>query len=278
MEKIIADNKFISDTADITLFPLINIDSTEMDTEKIILIAKAINENIKNYDGILITHGTDTMAYTAALLSVMLDNPAIPIVITGSQKPYFSPDTDAKKNLTDAFTAVCEEKLKCVSVVFNEDIFSGSDCYKSSSVSFSAFSAYDKKLGKVKDNKVTILNKQGIYAGKYKFSPDICSKVALIKLSPNFDENIIDMYISNGIKGFVIEGYGTGGIPERVIKKLKAAAENNIPSMLITQCRDGGTDPYIYEVGHNMLSAGIIDGKKLGAEAALAVMMKMTAD
>ena len=109
MNSILSDNADITDIADISPYPLMNIDSTEMSISDIKLIASEINKQINNFDGILITHGTDTMAYTAALLSVMLENIPVPVVITGSQKPYFSDDTDAKQNFKDAFSAVCEK-------------------------------------------------------------------------------------------------------------------------------------------------------------------------
>lgn len=274
MEKIKEDNGDLSEKADIDILPLMNIDSTETDIEKIKLIASETDKEINNYDGIIITHGTDTMAYTSALLSVMLENPQIPIIMTGSQKPYFSEDTDARDNFRNSVLAACEKELKCVCVIFDKEIFDGLDCYKSSSTDFSAFSAYDRKTGMIENGKVIISDHSRTSKGKYKFCPDICEKVALIKLSPNFDENIIDCYIKNGIKGFVIEGYGTGGIPRRVLEKLSKANKNNISSLLITQCKSGGTDLNIYEVGNNALISGIADGKKLGAEGALAVMMK----
>ncbi len=274
MNRIIENNSDLSDMADITLFPLMNIDSTEMDTEKIKQIASEIDKTIKNYDGIIVTHGTDTMAYTSALLSVMIENPPIPIVMTGSQKPYFSLDTDAKDNFRAAFIAACESELKSVCVVFDRQIFDGLDCYKAYSVDFSAFSAYDRKTGVIENGRVIISDYDRLSEGEYKFCPRICENIALIKLSPNFDESIIEHYIKNGTKGFVIEGYGTGGIPQRVLEKLKAAKGSNIPSMLITQCKSGGTDLPLYEVGNNAIDIGIIDGKKLGAEGALAIMMK----
>lgn len=274
MERITADNSDLSEIADIVLCPLMNTDSTEMNTEMLKQIAAEIDKEIRNFDGMIITHGTDTMAYTSALLSVMIENPSVPIVMTGSQKPYFCDNTDAKDNFRNAVTAACESELKSVCVVFDGQIFDGLDCYKSSSVDYSAFSAYDRKIGVIEKGRVIISDYDRMSKGEYRFSSDICEKIALIKLSPNFDEAIIDCYIKNGTKGFVIEGYGTGGIPKRVIEKLKAAKENNIPSMLITQCKNGGTDLTVYEVGSNALDIGIIDGKKLGAEGALAMMMK----
>lgn len=274
MKKIVEDNKEIKNFADITFSGLFNIDSTEMDFDKIKAIANEINKEINNYDGILITHGTDTMAYTCALLSVMIENPPVPIVLTGSQKPYFCENTDAKKNFKNAIYALCNKKLICVCVVFDKSIFYGLDCTKSSSTDIDAFSAYDKPLGVIENGKAEILNEDIIKKGEYKFFPDICDKVALIKLNPFFDESIIDCYIKKGIKGFVIEGYGVGGIPGKVIEKLEKAKDNNIFSMLISQCKNGGTDLSIYEVGKNASLAGIADGKKLGVEGALALMMK----
>ncbi len=276
-----ADEKFASDiikdftgdkNTEITPALLMNKDSTEMTVRDIKKIAGLINKNIKNYKGIIITHGTDTMAYTSAMLSVMLKNPPIPIILTGSQLPYNEENTDAKRNFRDSITAALSDDIKTVCVVFNGRIFHGMDCYKASSKAFDAFSAYDKALGEVKNGKAVIKDKGRIGTGEFYYNKDICEDIALIKLTPDFDENMIEYYILNGTKGFVIEGYGTGGIPSGVLKKLKKANKKGILSMVITQCKNGGTALDVYEVGSNVKAAGMIDGGKLGAEGAVARM------
>ena len=256
---------------------LMDKDSTEMDIEDIRKISSFVNENIKKYDGVIITHGTDTMAYTAALLCVMLENTPIPVILTGSQLPYYAKESDAHKNFEDSITAAFCEELKTVCVVFNGKIYHGLDCYKADSVSFDAFSAYNEILGEINKDKVFIKDSGRIKIGEYRYNSDINEKVALIKLTPTFDENVIDYYVEKGVSGFVIEGYGTGGIPVRVIEKLKKAKEKGIESVVITQCRHGGTNTALYEVGNNVKQAGIIDGGKLGAEGAIAEICRRAA-
>ncbi len=268
---IIRDFKGEKNT-EITPALLMNKDSTEMNIRDIRKIAALINKNINLYNGIVITHGTDTMAYTSAMLSVMLKNPPIPIILTGSQLPYSAENTDAKRNFGDSIIAALSEDLKTVCVVFSGKIFHGMDCYKASSKAFDAFSAYDKALGEIKNGKVIIKDKGRITTGEYFYNKNICEKIAVIKLTPDFDENMIEYYIQSGTKGFVIEGYGTGGIPLRVLKKLKKANKKGILSMVITQCKNGGTALDVYEVGSNVKEAGIIDGGKLGTEGAVAKM------
>lgn len=262
---------------DIKITPalLINKDSTEMRISDIKKMAECVKENINSYTGIIITHGTDTMAYTSAMLSVMLKNSPIPIIITGSQLPFTAENTDAEKNFSDSIAAALCDELKTVCVVFDGKIFHGMDCYKASSTSFDAFAAYDEILGKAEGGRVEIKDKKRINSGEFIYNEDICEDIALIKLTPSFDENILDYYIKNGARGFVIEGYGTGGIPERVIERLRKAGENGILSMVITQCKSGGTALAVYEVGNNVSKAGIIDGGRLGAEGAVARMAEI---
>ncbi|MBQ8790576.1 MAG: asparaginase [Ruminiclostridium sp.] len=273
------DDKFTAEVIDtftkgraVSIIPalLMDKDSTEMNIKDIRKISAFINKNIRKYDGVIITHGTDTMAYTAALLCVMLENPPIPVILTGSQLPFQEEKTDARKNFKDSVTAALCDKLKTVCVVFDGKIYHGLDCYKADSVSPDAFSAYDGVLGEIKEDEVFIKDSKRIKVGEYRYNKDINEKVALIKLTPFFDEGVIDYYISQGIKGLVIEGYGTGGVPARVIKKLKAAEKKGVRSMVITQCKKGGTRLDIYEVGNNVKNSGIMDGKKLGTEGAVA--------
>ena len=130
-EKMLSLMPDIIENYDITPLVLMNIDSSDMTVKHHKMIADAIDANIDKYDGIVMTHGTDTMAYTAAALSVMLRNPPIPIVLTGSQRPFFDENSDAPKNFADAFEVSDKAVTGGIVVVFGGRIMRGCDCVRS---------------------------------------------------------------------------------------------------------------------------------------------------
>lgn len=260
---------------DITPRTILNIDSTDMTADEWSLIADEVNRAVVSgeYGGIVITHGTDTMAYTAAALSVMLKSPPLPVILTGSQRPFFAENSDAPKNLTDAVRVASDGRFKGVFAVFCGKILHGLDMYKSDSFADEAFCARDRQAGEISGKEIHLLCPESISNGDYEFCPDMCREVAVLKMTPAFDPKLIDVLVRNGIKGIVAEGYGTGGIPRAVRVRLAAAAQNGIAVTVVSQCLHGGVDLGVYAVGESARAAGITGGKKYGAEAALAVLM-----
>lgn len=120
---------------------LLNIDSTNVQPEQWILMAKTIEEHYDDYDGFVITHGTDTMAYTSSALSYLIQHPNKPIVLTGAQKPLLDPITDAKKNLLDALYFACQQRSGGVFVVFSGRAILGTRAKKLKTKSYAAFSS-----------------------------------------------------------------------------------------------------------------------------------------
>ena len=120
---------------------LLSIDSTNMTPDNWLTIAACVKDNYFRYDGFVITHGTDTMAYTASALSYLIQNSAKPIVLTGSQKSIYDPETDARRNLFDAFLAAQDDALFGVMLVFNGRVICGTRARKTHTKSMNAFSS-----------------------------------------------------------------------------------------------------------------------------------------
>lgn len=264
---------------EVTPIVLMNIDSSDMTTADHKRIGDTIDENIGKYDGIVITHGTDTMAYTAATLSVMLQNLPIPVVLTGSQRPFFDKDSDAPKNFADAFMAVGKASMGGIFVVFGGRIMRGCDCTKVDTVSDDAFCSATGNEGKTANGNVTFPDNEN--QGSYSYDSSLCKadgKVALLDMHPSFNPYMIALLYDSGIRGFVIRCYGAGGMPEKVRAALGTVIAKGAKAIALTQCLHGGADLGIYAVGTDAEKAGIIDGGNMTAEYALAVMMKTVSD
>lgn len=263
----------------VTPIVLMNIDSSDMTTADHKRIADTIDENIGKYDGTVITHGTDTMAYTAAALSVMLQDPPMPVVLTGSQRPFFDKDSDAPKNFADAFRVSDKASTGGIFVVFGGRIMRGCDCTKVDTVSDDAFCSATGNEGKIANDNVTFPDSEN--HGRYNYDSSLCKadgKVALLDMHPSFDPDMIALLYDGGIKGFVIRCYGAGGMPEKVRAALGAVIAKGAKAIAVTQCLHGGADLGIYAVGTDAEKAGITDGGHMTAEYAVAVMMKTVSD
>ncbi len=228
-----------------------SIDSTNVTPDCWLEIVSVIEKNYSLYDGFLITHGTDTLAYTAAAISCLIENPKKPIVLTGSQRPISEKGTDAKKNIIDALLFAVSGHCG-VAVVFAGRIIDG---------------AYAKKIKTKSDDAFRSINCPEIIAAKnteniVKFHHDLCKEVLFIKLSPGMSDTVFDF--AKGFKGVVVEGYGLGGIPHCYLKKIDELAENGTVIALTTQVMYEGCDLFVYEVGRqikdkpNVIETGLL--------------------
>lgn len=174
---------------------IMNIDSTNMNPELMMNIAKAIKEYRDNYDGFVVAHGTDTMGYTAAALVYMLKNFNKPVVITGSQLPMEAEYTDAKKNLSDAIIYACEGRAG-VYVAFDGCIINGAHARKVKTRSYDAFESVNYPVvAHIKHSRITHNEAvQGDYnkSDNSGIEPELCSDVMLIKLFPGIDNKIFE--------------------------------------------------------------------------------------
>jgi len=255
-----------------------SIDSTNMTPEIWLKIAETIKANYSAFDGFIVCHGTDTLAYTAAALSYMLQGSQKPIAITGSQKPITAPDTDARRNLLDSIAFVCDKNAHGVAVVFNGKVIDGKCAKKLRTKSNDAFESINRPLiGKIKDGKVTFI--AGCKAcEKSPFYIKLNPSVFLLKLVPGLFSGVIP-YILERYSCLILEGFGTSGIPKDI-----AEAINNYPKIsgkiivFTSQAYYEGTDVSLYAVGHQ-LSKDIIflEAREMTSESVYVKMMWLLA-
>ena len=166
---------------------LLNLDSSNMEPRHWIMIEECIKEHYNDYDGFVVAHGTDTMAYTAAGLSYMIQNSRKPIVITGAQKPINMDITDAKTNLLDSFTYAADDKSQGVSIVFDGKVIAGTRAKKVRSKSYNAFSSIDfPSLAVIQDGQIMRYIPMLPYEKEVRFYNQMNENVFLLKLIPGF--------------------------------------------------------------------------------------------
>lgn len=262
----------VGTSADVECIPLMNIDSTNISCNDMKMIGETAHNGItKGFDGIVITHGTDTMAYTSAFLRHMLENAPVPVVITGSQRPFRAEGSDAPDNLKNAFLAACDTRFAGVHILFGSKVLWGDSAHKEYTQSDDAFISPNGYKAAFKDG--AFYDVIPSISGNYRYNADFSENIALIKLTPLTRPAEIETAVRSGFTGIVLEGYGCGGIPEILLPAIKSASEKGVRFMLISQCFYEGISLDIYAVGAKAAACGIISGGKMTAEAAIAEMM-----
>jgi len=249
------------------------IDSTNIQPEDWVKMAMAVYAGLQKYDGIVIAHGTDTMAYTSSMLSFMLADLDKPVILTGSQNFMDDPFTDAKKNLLDAVrTAV--EGYPGVYIVFGGRIIKGTKASKVHTTKEKAFDSINAPLsGKIKGKNVIMKYPLPPGTTGVKLDIKISKDVFLLKLTPGINPVIIDTIVGMGCKGIVIEVFGLCGLPNDLCKPVRNAIEKGVAVAAMTQCRNGITDFSDYEVGTEAQKTGIIPVSNMTVEAAVTKLM-----
>lgn len=258
---------------------LMNIDSTNMQPESWVQIAEAVYENYEKYDGIVISHGTDTMGYTSAALSYMLQNVNKPIVITGSQIPINFKKTDAKKNVVDAIRFACED-IGGVFLVFDGRVIRGTRAVKIRTKSYDAFESINHPyVAHIHDAEVRYVSampsKSNKSHKKVKLDASLSPDVFLLKLVPGTKPELFD-YLKTLYKGIIIESFGIGGIPfqgRNLLPKIKELIESGVAVVITTQCLEEGEDVSLYEVGRKVTQDHIILTGDMNTEAIVAKLM-----
>lgn len=257
---------------------IMNIDSSNLSPNNWIMMLDTIEKNYNDYDGFVITHGTDTMAYSSSMLACAIENLSKPVVFTGSQLPLKAKATDAYRNLYDAFLAA-SDNVYGVFLAFNGDIHYGDSVKKVYSENFTGFLSINNKTAGKSDNNKIIWNK--LYKNhniKPVFNKNISEKVFVLKMVPSLKPDIIDVLINMGYKGIIIEGYGAGGVPtadceNNFIPALQKAIENNVAVVCATQCLYDGVHLDKYPMGIMAEKYGAISSKNITLEKALVKLM-----
>ncbi|MDD2955965.1 MAG: asparaginase [Oscillospiraceae bacterium] len=268
----------IAESYEVSTRDILHLDSSNIQPEEWRYIARCIYEEIPNdYDGIVVTHGTDTMGYTAAILSFMLQNLPIPVVLTGSQLPILHPLTDGVENLRCAF-AMAASGTPGVFLAFNRKVILGTRAVKVRTTGFDAFESVNCAPAATIDSGGLELNPTVLTApnGPCTLQDELCSNIFLIKLTPGLNPQIFDMLLKMDYKGIVIEAFGAGGlhfIRRDLISKLQRIIDRGIAVVVCSQCLYERSDFSIYETGRLALEKGVIQGFDMTTEAAVTKLM-----
>ena len=246
---------------------ILNLDSSNLSPEHWQIIAKAIAANYENYDGFVITHGTDTMAYTAAALSQMLHNCQKPVVLTGAQLPIQAEGSDAPNNIYHAFLAATSP-LKGVALVFGDLVIHGAHAKKLYTQNFNGFASINREpLATISYNHLFwqkgALQGGGYGEGEFSINTQLETKIAVVKIIPGATPDILDYYVKKGYKGLIIEGFGAGGVPNgdnNWLPKLEQVLKQGLQVVCTTQCLYDGVHLDTYPMG--------ILAERLGARSA----------
>lgn len=264
----------------IDIVELMQLDSTNIQPKDWIQMAQAIEERYADYDGFIITHGTDTMAHSAAALYYMLENLQKPVIFTGSQLSLVEEGSDAPANLLLAMYGAVSS-VPGVYLAFNNKLMQGNAAKKLCTENFDGFYSINVpdvavlEDGKIKWN----ISSDFIEPEKeLKINTAIDTHVAVFEVFPGFNTDIIRMAVDSGCKGIVLKGYGAGNVPSEesgnsFLPAIDYAVEKGVKVVLTTQCIYDGTDLERYEVGASALRHGVISGGDLTVEAILAKLM-----
>lgn len=230
-----------------------NLDSTNVEPKHWRMIVKAVEDNYAYYDGFVICHGTDTLAYTAAALSYMIQNSAKPIVITGAQKPINMDVTDAKTNLLDSFIYAADDESQNVNIVFDGKVIVGTRAKKERAKSYNAFSSINfPYLAVIQDGMIVRYIPEIPCRRAVKFYYDMKDSVYVLKLIPGMKPDVIPFLFTH-YDCLVIESFGVGGIPHSLVKvfyeEMKEWTKKGKFVVMATQVANEGSNMTIYEVG-----------------------------
>ena len=267
----------VSELAEVDCLSLFSIDSSNITPRHWALIARALRENYDRYDGFVISHGTDTMAYTAAALSYIVQGAKKPIILTGAQKPIYYDSTDSRTNLTDAFVCACSETLHGVCIVFSGRVILGTRARKTCSKSYTAFSSINyPDLGILHDHRL-LTYIEPAWAPEPSFHESLDSRVGLVKMIPGTDAALLDFMLGRE-DALVMECFGVGGLPSyeddalyETVRRHTAAGKYLV---MTTQVQNEGSDLSVYQVGHRLKDdPHVLEAYDMTTEAAFAKIM-----
>ena len=260
----------------ITVQDIMCLDSSNIRPEEWQQIARHIFDHRHDFDGIVVTHGTDTMAYTASAVTFMLQNINLPVVFTGSQLPLSNVLSDGPDNLRTAF-AMAASGAPGVFLAFDRKVMLGCRAVKVRASGFSAFASINASYAGTVSSQGLVLDRRTlpVFTGSPELKTGICQNVFLLKLTPGLSPDIFDALAAMGCKGIVMEAFGLGGVNvlDRSLEGIRRAVEKGISIVVTTQCLFDSADLQIYQVGNKLLDLGVIQGRDMTSEAAMTKLM-----
>ena len=261
------------------------LDSSDMSPADWQLIADDIDKNYDDYDGFIILHGTDTMAYTASALSFMLENLAKPVIVTGSQIPLAELRSDGQTNLLNSLYIAANYPIPEVSLFFSNKLLRGNRARKVDADGFDAFDSPNFpaliKAGinieinhdVVNPNRLKldhISRKQSV--PRLRVSPVTSQPIGLVSLYPGISADVVKNIIQQPVNALILLSYGVGNAPQNkaLLQQLKQAQDNEIIVINCTQCFRGKVNMSGYANGHTLQDMGLVSGQDMTPEATLA--------
>ncbi|TAJ12994.1 type I asparaginase [Marinilabiliaceae bacterium JC017] len=274
--------KFDFQIKSISFDPL--IDSSDMNPSVWIRLVTMIEENYSSFDGFVVLHGTDTMAYTASALSFMLHNLQKPVILTGSQLPLGTIRTDGKENLITALEIAAAQKndqalVPEVCIYFQDKLFRGNRTTKYNAEHFHAFRSDNypplAEVGiHIKYNypyiRYTTLN------GTFRVAKQMSTNIALLKMFPGINLDVVNAVLNApNIRAVVLETYGSGNAPTApwFLDAIKSAIDRGVIILNVTQCLAGSVEMWRYETGIHLLEIGVVSGYDMTIETAVTKLM-----
>jgi L-asparaginase len=274
---LLAELPSLARVAEIETRILMNLDSGDMQPDDWVVLAREVHEALASgkYQGIVVVHGTDTMAYSASALAFLLGPVPRPVVFTGAQRPLIEARTDARENLIDA-ALIATLPVPEVCVAFASRAFRGARVTKRDAWAFDAFDSpscaplVELGIG------VDVASHVRPASALVPFDPRLERRVLAVRVFPGLDPALVRGAIRAGVRGLVLEAYGTGNLPHlsgSLIGAVEEARERGVPVVVVSQCPHGFVDMDQYAGGAAAEAAGAISGGDMTVEAALAKLM-----
>lgn len=279
-EEILGYVPAVKELCRIEAVQLMNLDSTNVGPQHWLKMAAAIRDNYRDYDGFVLTHGTDTMAYTAAALSYLIQDSPKPIVITGSQKSICLHDTDARRNLYQSFLYVANRDSHDVSLVFDGKVILGTRARKERSKSYNAFSSVDyPEAAVIRDNKLIryLAARPYAYDAEPVFYDRLEDRVLLLTLIPGMGAEALRQ-LKDSYQAVICQSFGVGGVPGggggAFAQAMGEWLDAGKTIVMMTQVPYEGSDMSIYQVGQQVKEKyQLMETYNMTLEAAAAKLM-----
>lgn len=262
--------------AQIDILPLANLDSSNLQPDIWDTLSRTIHARMRDYDGFVVAHGTDTLCFTAAALSFMLQELPKPVIITGAQVPLDEIGSDGRINLINS-VRVATSELAEVAVVFGSLVIRGTRAKKTSVFDMQAFTSVNSiPLGQIGLSLRLHQHARRRNRRKALLAPFLRTNVAMLPVFPGLDPKVLE-YLIDTHAGIVLEGYGAGNLPTdgqaSLLPAIARALDKGVPIVVCTQCIFGSTEMELYQVGRYALEAGAIPAKDMTPEATLVKLM-----
>jgi L-asparaginase len=258
------------------------IDSSDVDIDAWVKMANMVEVNYPHYDGFVILHGTDTMAYSASALSYMFENLGKPVIFTGSQLPIGKLRTDGKENLITAIEIAAAKRngesiIQEVCVYFEYKLFRGNRTHKYNTENFDAFQSAN--MSGLAEIGIHIFYHHDLLlrpSGAFVVRKEMCRDIAVLKIFPGITPTLVDRILGTpGLRGVIIETFGSGNAPREqwLVEALQSTIKKGIVILNVTECNKGFVEQGRYETSTALQRIGVIGGADMTLEAAITKMM-----